>query len=62
MIRHCGTCSTWERLSRTLSRLGSCEVEAARLTRGIFTCKLALTPWSAVCGEWKAKDKEEKDG
>lgn len=62
MIPHCGVCATWQRLSRTLSTLGSCEVEAARQTKGPFRCSVALMPYHQWCKEWKERDGVQEAG
>ena len=62
MIRHCATCATWTSCKpfnpAVPSGFGSCPVEAARQTRSVFTCTLALMPWCAVCKEWRAKEEK----
>ncbi len=55
-IHHCATCATWKVVRP--ATFGSCEVERARRTKGVFTAKLGLMPWSACCNKWRGKKRE----
>jgi hypothetical protein len=53
---HCGSCAIWRPVKP--ATFGACKVQRVRRTRSVFTAKLGLMPYHAVCKEWKVREEK----